>query len=126
MHRGPAARVGRLELSCELCSLSTDGSTVGSLGVGALLKTARVQYRIIDLAIRKNYGCNSGLAALQVKRKSEVAAMRLLSGQKTEDRTVSAQSSVHTSPSPRPRMPPDPKLTVQGTSFSGMGRVFFG
>jgi hypothetical protein len=48
--------------------------------------------RIIDLAIRKDCGCNSVLAALEVKRKSEVAAMRLLSGQKTEDqdRTVSA------------------------------------
>jgi hypothetical protein len=50
--------------------------------------------RIIDLAIRKDCGCNSVLAALEVKRKSEVAAMRLLSGQNTEHRRQNRQCSV--------------------------------
>jgi len=75
MHRGPVARVGRLELSCELCSLYgwVHGRVPGCRGVGALLqKQPAYDDRFIDLAIRKDCGCNSVLAALEVKRKSTV------------------------------------------------------
>jgi hypothetical protein len=93
MHRGPAARVGRLELSCELCNLY--GWVHGRVPVsGHYCKQPAYDDRIIDLAIRKDCGCNSVLAALEVKRKSEVAAMRLLSGQNTEHRRQNRQCSV--------------------------------
>ena len=63
-----------MELSCELCSLYgwVHAPRSGPWVSGHYCKQPAYDDRIIDLASRKDCGCNSVLAALEVKRKSTV------------------------------------------------------
>lgn len=105
---------------------------------GHFRQTARVRYRMIDLAISERIAVATQFSPrLQVKRKSTllgaITRARDTSGC-TSDKISSArrgppqvpQAASHRWRDDRHGHATHPKLTVQGITISGMVRVFFG